>query len=157
MSGAAWDWAVGAYARPEVEATLIDLQDRWGQSVPLLLVSAWAASAGRPFSAERLEAAADTARAYEETVVGPLRAIRRTLKAAVPDIDDPARLALREQIKALELDAERRLIWALEAIACEAEPGEPASVSSALISAAHLWGRVLPRSELADLAARLSP
>jgi uncharacterized protein (TIGR02444 family) len=152
----AWDWAVAAYARPEVEAALMELQDRWGQNVPLLLVGAWAAVSGRPFAAERLEAAVDTARVYEETVVGPLRAIRRTLKGPTPDIDDASRLAIREQIKALELDAERRLIGALEAIATEAPAGKPETISSGLVSVAHLWSRVIPRSELADLAARLS-
>jgi uncharacterized protein (TIGR02444 family) len=157
MSARAWDWAVAAYARPGVEPALLDLQDRYGQSAPLLLVAAWAAQAGRPFAAERLEAAVDTARAYEDTVVGPLRAIRRTLKAALPDIEDGARLGIREQVKALELDAERRLIGALEAIACEVEAAEPAGVASGLVSAAHRWSRVLPRAELAELAARLSP
>jgi uncharacterized protein (TIGR02444 family) len=157
MSGEAWDWAVAAYARPGVEEALLELQDRWGQSVPLLLVAAWAGTAGRPLSSERLEAAVETARAYEATVISPLRAIRRTLKAPVPDLEDAARLGIREQVKALELDAERRLIGALEAIACEADAKAPEPVSHALAAAAHLWSRVIPRAELAALAARLSP
>lgn len=83
--------------------------------------------------------------------------MRRTLKAAVPDIDDVARLAVREQVKAVELEAERRLILALEAIALEVEPAGASSASGALTAVAHAWARVLPRAELADLAARLSP
>jgi uncharacterized protein (TIGR02444 family) len=158
----AWDWAVAVYARPGVEDALLDLQDRFGQCVPLLLTAAWAAAEGRVFDAESLEAAADAARVYEGTIVGPLRAIRRTLKAPVPDLDDPARLAIREQVKALELDAERRLIGALEALAPAAGPSGPAPglwgpVADGLVEAARAWARVVPRAELVSLAARLSP
>jgi uncharacterized protein (TIGR02444 family) len=152
----AWDWAVAVYARPGVQDALLDLQDGYGQCVPLLLTAAWAAAEGRAFDAESLEAAADAARVYEGTVVGPLRAIRRTLKAPVPDLDDPARLALREQVKALELDAERRLIGALEALA-PAPGAAPRPVADGLVEAARAWARVVPRAQLVSLAARLSP
>ena len=153
----AWDWAVAAYARPGVEPALLDLQDRYGQCVPLLLVSAWANDVGRAFDAESLEAAADTARAYDGTITGPLRAIRRSLKAPVPDLDEPARLAIREQVKALELDAERRLIGALEALAPAGGASGASPVADGLAAAARAWSRVVPRAELVSLAARLSP
>ena len=160
MSAAAstsvWDWAVAAYARPGVEEALLGLQDRHEQSVCLLLFAAWAADEGRAVSADDLEAAVDTARVYETTVLGPLRAIRRTLKAPVPDLDDPARLAIREQVKALELDAERRLIGALGPLASEAK-GPPRSIADGLVEAARAWARATPRAELVSLAARLSP
>lgn len=155
--GHAWDWAVAAYARPGVEPALLDLQDRYGQCVPLLLVSAWAHDAGRAFDAESLEAAADAARAYDGTIIGPLRAIRRTLKAPVPDLDEPARHAIREQVKALELDAERRLIGALEALAPAPGASGPKPVADGLVAAARAWSRVIPRAELVSLAASLSP
>ena len=153
----AWDWAVAAYARPGVEAALLDLQDRFGQCVPLLLTAAWAAAAGRAFDAESLEAAADAARAWDGTIIAPLRAIRRTLKAPVPDLDDHTRLAIREQLKALELDAERRLIGALEALAPPSDTSGVRPIADALAAAARAWTRVVPRAELTSLAARLSP
>jgi uncharacterized protein (TIGR02444 family) len=156
-SGHAWDWAVAVYARAGVQEALLDLQDRFGQCVPLLLTAAWAAAAGRAFDEESLEAAADVARAYDGTLIGPLRAIRRTLKAPVPDLDDPARLALREQVKALELDAERRLIGALEALAPAPNGAGVRPVADALVAAARAWTRVVPRAELLSLAARVSP
>jgi uncharacterized protein (TIGR02444 family) len=152
----AWDWAVAAYAHAGVEEALLDLQDRFGQCVPLLLSAAWAAAEGRAFDAESLEAAADAARVYEGTIIGPLRAIRRTLKAPVPDLDDPARLAIREQVKALELDAERRLIGGLEALAPAPGASGPRPVADGLLAAARAWSRVVPRAELVSLAARLS-
>lgn len=71
MSEPAWDWVVAAYRRDGVQALCLDLQDRWGQCVPLLLTAAWAAGVGRPFQGERLEAAIETARAWSDVVVSP--------------------------------------------------------------------------------------
>jgi uncharacterized protein (TIGR02444 family) len=141
----AWDWAVAVYARPGVQEALLDLQDQFGQCVPLLLTAAWAAADGRAFDEESLEAAADAARAYDGTIIAPLRAIRRTLKAPVPDLDEPARLALREQVKALE------------AIAPAAGASRATPLADGLVAAARAWTRVVPRAVLVALAARLSP
>jgi uncharacterized protein (TIGR02444 family) len=155
VSQSAWDWAVERYARPGVEAALLDLQDGWEQSVSLLLFAAWAAAGGRRLGPDDLEAAADTARAYENTVLGPLRAIRRTLKAPLPDMEGAARLAMREQVQAVELDAERRLIGALAALA--PGPSGPAlPIAEGLIAAARAWARATPRAQLLGLAASLS-
>jgi uncharacterized protein (TIGR02444 family) len=152
----AWDWAVAAYAKPGVEEALLGLQDRHDQSVCLLLFAAWAADTGRKPDAEALEAAVDTARVYETTVLAPLRAIRRTLKAPVPDLEDAARLAIREQIKALELDAERRLLGALSDMAAPPAAAAPLPIADGMVNAARLWARAIPRAELVALAARLS-
>jgi uncharacterized protein (TIGR02444 family) len=155
MSDTAWDWAVARYARPGVEAALLDLQDRYEQCVSLLLFAAWAAAEGRRLDEDDVEAAVDVARAYETTVLRPLRAIRRTLRAPIPDVEDPARLAMREQVQAVELDAERRLIGALGAMAPEAS-GPALSIEAALVAAARTWARTVPRAELIALAGRLS-
>ena len=50
-------------------------------------------------------AACDAARAYDTVITAQLRAVRRTLKAPIPDVDNDHREALRQQVKALELDA----------------------------------------------------
>jgi uncharacterized protein (TIGR02444 family) len=150
-----WDWALAAYARPGAQEACLALQDRFDQSVPLLLFAAWSAATGRPLAAETLEAAADTARAYEAAIVRPLRGVRRTLKAALPDIDDAAREALRDQVKALELEAERRLIEGLAALAAAPE-APPRQVLDGLVAAARVWSRVTPRADLERLAATLS-
>jgi uncharacterized protein (TIGR02444 family) len=154
-SASAWDWAVARYARPGVEEALLDLQDRYEQCVSLLLFAAWAAAEGRRLDEEDLEAAVDTARAYETTVLRPLRAIRRTLKAPIPDVEDAARLAMREQVQAVELDAERRLIGELAA-AAPAASGPARTIADGLVAAAKTWARTVPRAELLALAGRLS-
>ena len=152
MSGL-WDWSVRAWATPGVAETGLDLQDRQNQNVPLLLWAGWCAATGRPLDDETLEAACDTARAWGGTVVEPLRALRRTLKAPIPDLDDGPRLALREQIKAVELEAERHLLAALEALS--GAPGAPAPVIDGLAAAARAWDRTVPRASLQQLAALL--
>jgi uncharacterized protein (TIGR02444 family) len=157
MSAAAprlWDWAVAAYDAPGVADACLALQDRHEQNAPLLLWSAWIAATGRKPDEETLEAACDTARAWDSVVVAPLRAVRRTLKAPVPDIDDGPRESVRNRIKALELEAERRLLEALEALAPEAE-GPPRPAIDALAATARVWSRVTPRPALVRLAEAL--
>lgn len=151
----AWTWILDAYARPGVAEACLELQDTHDQCVPLLLTTAWAAAEGRVLDAETIEAAVDTARAYDSAIVAPLRALRRTLKGPLPDIDDAARQSLRDQIKAVELEAERRLIEALAALApAPSAPERPGL--EALVGVARVWSRVTPRAALEQLARRLS-
>jgi uncharacterized protein (TIGR02444 family) len=150
-----WDWAVAAYAKAGVGETCLELQDGHGQNVPYLLWSAWAAGEGRALDADTLEAGVDTARAWDDAAVQPLRVVRRRLKAPIPDMGDAARLALREQVKAAELAAERSLLEELETLA--PEPAGPARPPvPALVEAAKAWARVVPRAHLERLAAQLS-
>lgn len=99
-----WDWSCDVYRRPGVEAALLDLQDRLGLDVNLLLFAGWTAATGRGRLSDR-----DWARLIEETaewranVVEPLRAVRRYLKNS-GNSDGVG--ALLEKIKALELDSE---------------------------------------------------
>ncbi|WGM30869.1 TIGR02444 family protein [Brevundimonas sp. NIBR11] len=149
-----WDWALKAYAAPGVQEACLQLQDRTGQNVPLLLWAAWTAATGRPLDEDAIEGACDTARAWDAAAVEPLRAVRRTLKATNPDMDGTAREALRDQVKAVELAAERHLMAGLEALA-PASSGSPSPYIEALVAVARLWTRVVPRPALTTLAERL--
>ncbi len=145
-----WDWSVRAYARPGVRDICLSLQDDDGQSVCLLLWAAWRG----PVDADTLEAAVDTARSWARNAIDPLRAVRRTLKKPVPDMDDARRLALREEIKRVELSAERGLLDELEGV--DGPPtGEAFDILTALAAAARLWSDRTPREALKTLAGRL--
>jgi len=145
-----WDWSVRAYARPGVQDICLSLQDDDGQSVCLLLWAAWRG----PVDPDTLEAAVDTAQSWARNAIDPLRAVRRTLKKPVPDMDDARRLALREEIKRVELSAERGLLDELEGI--DGPPtGETFDVVTALAAAARLWSDRTPREALKTLAGRL--
>ena len=145
---AIWAWVLEAYGRPGVAQAALDLQDRHGQNTSFLL---WAvhAEAGDPALLGRAAAAA---RAWDMTALTPLREVRRALKPALPPFDDQAREALRAEVKALELAAERLLMETLEAMAPRAG-GAPAL--EALDAASAAWGRPAPREALAALAAAL--
>ncbi len=149
-----WTWAVKAYDGPGVAEACLSLQDHNEQNVPLLLWAAWVAVTGRRPDEETIEAACDAARAYDTVIVSPLRAVRRTLKAPIPDVENDHREALRQQVKALELDAERRLMLELEALA-PAPSGAPRRAIDGLAETAKLWARVVPRPALTTLADRL--
>lgn len=149
-----WDWALTTYRGPGVSEACLTLQDTHGQNVPLLLWAAWTAASGRALDEETIEAACDAARAWDGAAVGPLRAIRRTLKGPIPDIGDAGREALRDQVKTLELAAERALMADLEALVPESG-GPPTATLDALVAVARVWARVVPRPALTALAERL--
>jgi uncharacterized protein (TIGR02444 family) len=146
---ALWDWTLAAYARPGAPEACLELQDRYGQNTPLLLWAVWA-EARDP---ELLNRAAEVARAWERTAVGPLRDVRRALKPSFPPIGDAAREGLREDVKAAELRAERVLMETLEALSGDRPAGAPAL--EALKAAAEAWGAPAPDAALAALAAAL--
>lgn len=153
MSGL-WDWAGRAYGADGVSDACLHLQDAAGQNVPLLLWAAWAARTGRRPDSDTLEAACDIARAWQETAIAPLRDVRRALKGRNPDLEDADREAVRNQVKAVELEAERRLLAALEALTPPPQ-GAPRPVLEALIAAARQWSPMTPRPGLTALAERL--
>lgn len=141
-----WDWALAAYERPGVPETCLKLQDEFGQNTSLLL---WAIQA-RPADAVVLDRAARTARAWDETALHPLRAVRRGLKAACPPVADAAREGLREDVKAAELRAERVLLETLERLSDGS--GGARSALDAVTAASQAWGRPAPVETLAALA-----
>lgn len=101
-----WTFSLAVYARPHVAAACIDLQDRRGLDVNLLLFGCWAGHCGRelgPGDWETLRAAADP---WQRNVVEPVRGARRWLKDQHTAPAAQAE-ALREAVKACELDAER--------------------------------------------------
>jgi uncharacterized protein (TIGR02444 family) len=149
-----WEWAVRAWAAEGVEVAALDLQDAQGQNIVLLLWAAWTAQTGRKIDAETIEAACDTARVWQETILAPLRSVRRALKTRMPDLHDEDREAVRRQVKALELDAERRLLHALEALSPAAD-GPQLPLLPVLVAVAREWSPITPRVALTLLAERL--
>ena len=61
---------------------------------------------------------------------------------------------MRAKVKAVELDAERRLLLALEALT-GSPTGAPRPVPEALVAVARQWSSVTPRAGLTQLAERL--
>ena len=139
-----WDWTLDVYARPGVAEATLALQDEHGLNTSLLLWAAWA-DPDRETLANGVQAAV----AWDETVLWPLRNVRRTLKAVRPPFSDVAREGLREDVKAAELRAERVLMEAFEDLAGKAD--EP-DVLGALTRACWAWNSAPPAEALARLA-----
>jgi uncharacterized protein (TIGR02444 family) len=145
---ALWDWTLEAYSQEGVPDACLVLQDQYGQNTSLLLWAVWAEAADPALLAR----AADVARRWETLALAPLREVRRALKPGFEGVEDPARQGLREDVKAVELRAERVLMEALEAMT--QERGE-AHALAALEAASAAWGKPAPAAALAALAAAL--
>ena len=149
-----WEWSGDAYARGGVEPLCLELQDTHLQSVPYLLWAAWAASTGRVLNEQQLHTGAEIAKAWEEDVIGHLRAARRALRPPEAGADTRGFPELRQQVKGAELAAERLLMESLEMTA-PPRTRTPEKVAPALVRATLAFGRVVPAELLNDLAERL--
>ena len=109
-----WDYSVATYRRPGVAEACLDLQDRGGADVNLLLFCCWLAQRGEGLTDELLNDAVSLSQPWREAVVAPLRRVRRWMKSSEADLDQAA---LREAIKACELEAERYQQDRLDALA----------------------------------------
>ena len=134
------DWAVAAWARPDLAAACLELQDGHGQCVALLLWRLWAGSV----SEGTLARAIGEARPFEHEVLAPLRAARR----AVGEGD------LKGQIRTVELAAEYELLARLETATPSGDEGPGLDIQAGLAALMAAWNGV--GSEVADAAARLA-
>lgn len=104
-----WDFALALYSRPGVEAACLHLQDDAGLDVLELLWRLWLYRHG--LAAGDLP---ETVRLWQAEVTVPLRRLRRQLKAEAAERESVA--ALRQRLKAAELEAEREALARLEAL-----------------------------------------
>ena len=106
-----WSFALTCYARPGVEQACLHLQTG-GADVCLLLCARWLEQRHIACNAQRLTQLRAIAAPWQHQVVQPLRRLRQEWKSAAQL--DPPLARLREQIRTLELDAERELLGRLE-------------------------------------------
>lgn len=114
MSSDLWNFSLELYARPGVEQSCLSLQQA-GASVCLLLCGLWLERRGVACEEQRVQQLCRLALPWDLQVVQPLRALRTQWKAGA--LQDAALSSLREQVKTLELAAERQLLERLETAA----------------------------------------
>jgi uncharacterized protein (TIGR02444 family) len=109
-----WDYALELYRQDGVESACLELQERHGLDVNLVLLCCWLASRGIEAQGQWLKATVRAVEAWQAEVVRPLRAVRRRLKAdlAAPPPGGIARwpelaARLRQRVLVLEIDGER--------------------------------------------------
>lgn len=108
-----WSFASCCYAQPGVEAACLRLQSA-GADVCLLLCGLWLEQRAIQHDRLRQEQLLAISEPWQHQVIRPLRALRQDWREAAHD--DPALLRLREQLKALELEAEQELLLRLERV-----------------------------------------
>jgi len=102
MSSDLWSFSLTTYAHPGVEQACLQLQSA-GVNVCLLLCGAWLGQRGVACDEQRLQQLRSVAASWDIDVVRPLRTLRTQWK--VGSTQDSDLHALREQVKALELEA----------------------------------------------------
>ena len=111
MSSDLWDFAQRLYAQPGAEPLFLRLQ-AGGADVCLLLTALWLEQRQAACTDARCTALQAIARPWQHEVVKPLRHLRINWREAA--LRDEPLAGLREQIKALEVQAERALLLHLE-------------------------------------------
>jgi len=103
-----WNFSLELYSGEGVAEACLDLQDRRGCDVNILLFCCWLGASGRPtLTADRLRAILRASDGWQASVVRPLREVRRLLKDrpwpdALPETVD----AVRRRVADAELAAE---------------------------------------------------
>lgn len=121
-----WDFSVALYAKPGVAPACLDLQERHGLDVNVLLFCLWLGESGRgPVPGEALAAAFDAVAGWHEQVVRTLRPLRRQLKAGFAPIESGLVQTLRARLQKVEIDAEHVEQLALAASAAAQMPARP--------------------------------
>ena len=155
-----WDWAVQAYAGAGVAAACLSLQDEDGQNVPLLLWAAWLSGLGITVGEPQALEAVVLTRSWSDTLISPLRLLRRRLKAELSTGDEALRLPLREKIKVIELEAEQALMEALSALEvarnASINQNVKADLFASLKAVSYAWNKEMPESALLRLSEALS-
>lgn len=102
-----WRFSLALYRMEGVGAACVALQDGHGLDVNILLFALWLGSKGRSVSAGELAEADAAVREWRAEAVVALRGVRRFLRTPPAAIDDQGAAALRERVKAVELESER--------------------------------------------------
>lgn len=108
MSHDFWRFSLAVYASEDVAQCAVAVQDEMGLDVNSILYASWLASQGLQMTASHLTDLEACVAQWRQRVVSPLRTLRRQL-GGYPDAS-----AIREGIKALELQSERRqqdMMW----------------------------------------------
>jgi uncharacterized protein (TIGR02444 family) len=102
-----WTFSLAVYGRPGVPPACLDLQDKSGADVNVVLFSLFLGRCGRVIDEATAGAIAATIEPWRAGVVVVLRNARRALKEPPADFAGPAVDHLRKNVKAAELEAER--------------------------------------------------
>ncbi len=110
-----WVFALKVYAKPQVEACLLQLQEEYGLSINRLLFAGWLAMQHKTVELAAVESSAATC--WQKTLTHPLRALRYQVRAEL-QADESLR-SLYKAMRQAELQAEQIEIAKLYALSLE--------------------------------------
>jgi len=126
-----WRFSLKFYGQSDVSDACIALQDGCGVDVNLLLFLFWLASERQLLSADEVKKLDATIKSWRELTIIPIRDTRRKLKGAKTFVDPAKQEALRDKVKAVELEAEKLQQEALYAFTQSGPLGKPSEPPAA--------------------------
>lgn len=104
-----WSFSLRLYGRPEVPPACLVLQDSSGVPVDvnIVLFCLFCAREGRDLTSRDARRMMDLTESWRHDIVVPLRSVRRALKEPPQSFAGPFAEALRQRVKAVELESER--------------------------------------------------
>jgi uncharacterized protein (TIGR02444 family) len=133
-----WEFATWAYSQQGIDKALLSMQNRLGVDINMVLFCVWLAYRGSGGNdlAQHLAGALKMSREWQRNLIEPIRNCRENLKAVIegPDLVGRSReaaTALRERLKANELDLEALQIMSLYGLVSTGDNGEGAPVDIA--------------------------
>lgn len=156
-----WDFAVWLYSEPGVSDACLDLQDRLGLDVDLLLFAVWSAAEGPGrFDASAFEDCIALTAEWREQILKPLRALRRAANDAFESVPSESSRSISVRLRAVELEAERVELTMLERWAGHhagrAADTEPAAAAASNLVAYLAAARVDTRTAAAAIRVLLA-
>lgn len=152
-----WTFSLEFYSRPAIGEICLDLQDRFGADVNIVLYGLWQAHRGRRLSEKDMREVIGFAEIWQKNVVEPLRKVRRFLKTPPSGWPLQEVNLLRQHVKAEELQAEQLQQNAMEAALVSL--GEPDAAATAAMSNLKAYADVLdvefPSAHLTKLSTGL--
>ncbi|MGX1098375.1 TIGR02444 family protein [Amorphus sp. MBR-141] len=102
-----WAFSLAVYGGDGVAPACLELQDRRGIDVNLLLFCLWCATErGAAYETDAFRTIAAAASDWQRTVIQPMRTARRRLKAGSPHLPEDTVAALRREVLASEIACE---------------------------------------------------
>jgi uncharacterized protein (TIGR02444 family) len=129
-----WTFSLKVYAEQAVADVCLSLQDQFDADVNLILFMLWSAARGRRLSLQEIGDVIELVKPWHINVVRPLRLARRSLKIPAPDWPLQETEALRQRVKADELEAERLQQLMLARFAQANDIGQPDTTLAASVS-----------------------
>jgi uncharacterized protein (TIGR02444 family) len=159
MADGFWDFSLRFYNDGDVQQACLAFQDDHGGDVNVMLYLLYRAGQGAAYRSDGVRALDAAIAPWREEMVRPIRTLRRTLKTKAYLPDAEAQDSFRNQVKKIELNAEKLQQAVLEGNAPAADetdldPRDAASQSLAAYAA--VLGTKLPETLTARFVDRLA-